>query len=102
MELLAKLEYLDHILREGFACLEHSSGAVRTARDIKVDGRPGQADMDKLTENDFREWKLTMVDSQERSTWRSGMRSVWRAASQLPVRGPTYVDISAPASKSKI
>ena len=41
-----------------------------------------------LTEKDCREWKLTTVDPQERSTWRSGVRSAMRAASQLPGRGP--------------
>ena len=39
-----------------------------------------------------REWKLTTVDPQERSTWRSGVRSAMRAASQLPGKGPTDVD----------
>ena len=29
----------------------------------------------KLTEKDCHEWKLTTVDTQERSTWRSGVRS---------------------------
>ena len=38
----------------------------------------------KLTEGDCREWKLPTVDPQERSTWRSGVRSAMRAASQLP------------------
>ena len=32
------------------------------------------------------------VDPQERSTWRSGVRSAMRAASQLPGKGPTDVD----------
>ena len=32
------------------------------------------------------------VDSQERSTWRSGERSAMHAASQLPGKGPTDVD----------
>ena len=41
-------------------------------------------------------WKLTKVDSQKRSTWRSGVRSAMGAASQLPGRGPTDVD-DAPA-----
>ena len=45
----------------------------------------------KLTEKDCREWKLTTVDPQERSTWRSGVRSAMRAASQLPGR-PTDVN----------
>ena len=34
--------------------------------------------------------------TEERSTWRSGVRSAMRAASQLPGRGPTDVD-DAPA-----
>ena len=46
----------------------------------------------KLTENDCHEWKLTIVDPQERSTWRSGVRSAMRAASQLPGRGSTDED----------
>ena len=58
-------------------------------------GRPKQT-WKKLTEEDCREWKLTTVDPQERSTWRSGVRSAMRAASQLPGKGPTDVD-DAPA-----
>ena len=54
-------------------------------------GRP-KLTWKKLTEK----WKLTTVDPQERSTWRSGVRSAMRAASQLPGRGPTDVD-DAPA-----
>ena len=48
------------------------------------------------TDKDCREWKLTTVDPQESSTWRSGVRSAMRAASQLPGKGPTDVD-DAPA-----
>ena len=44
------------------------------------------------TEKDCREWKLTTVDPQERSTWRSDVRSAMPAASQLPVRGSTDMD----------
>ena len=40
------------------------------------------------TDEDCREWKLTTVDHQERSTWRSSVRSAMRAASQLPGRVP--------------
>ena len=47
-------------------------------------------------EKDCLEWKLTTIDPQERSTWRSGMRSAMHAASQLPGRGLTDVD-DAPA-----
>ena len=109
-ELLAKLqlEDLNLILRERrlrwFGHVERSSGAIRTAYDMQIDGkrgggggagRPTQT-WKKLTEKDCREWKLTTVDPQERSTWRSGVRSAMRAASQLPGKGPTDVD-DAPA-----
>ena len=108
-ELLAKLqlEDLDLILRERrlrwfarFGHVECSSGAIRTAYDIQIDGRRGaggpKQTWKKLTEKDCREWKLTTVDPQERSTWRSGVRSAMCAASQLPGKGPTDVD-DAPA-----
>ena len=80
--------------------MERSSGAIRTAYDIQIDGRrvagrPKQT-WEKLTEKDCREWQLTTVDPQERSTWRSGVRSAMRAASQLPGKEPTDVD-DAPA-----
>ena len=105
-ELLAKLqlEDLNLILRERrlrwFGHVERSSGAIRTAHDIQIDGKRGaerpKQTWKKLTEKDCREWKLTTVDPQERSTWRSGVRSAMRAASQLPGKGPTDVD-DAPA-----
>ena len=42
--------------------------------------------------------QFTTVDPQERSTWRSGVRSAMRAASQFPGKGPTDVDVApAPA-----
>ena len=68
--------------------------------DMQIDskrgaGRPKQT-WKKLTEKDCHEWKLTTVDPQERSTWRSGVRSAMRAASQLSGKGPTDVD-DAPA-----
>ena len=38
------------------------------------------------------------MDPQERSTWRSGVQSAMRAASQLPGKGPADVaDAPAPA-----
>ena len=108
-KLLAKLELedLNLILRERRLCwfgyVERSSGAVRTACDIQIDGRQraGRPKLTwkKLTEKDCCEWKLTTVDPQERSTWRSGVRSAMRAASQLPGRGPPHVD-DAPAPAS--
>ena len=60
-------------------------------------GREAQASMEE-TEKDCREWKLTTVDPQQRSTWHSGVRSAMRAVSQLPGRGATDVgDASASA-----
>ena len=60
-------------------------------------GREAQANMEE-TDKGCREWKLTTVDPQERSTWRSGVISAMRAASQLPGKGPTDVgDAPAPA-----
>ena len=97
-ELLAKLELEDFILilRERrlhwLGHVERSSGAVSTACDIQIDGRRGarrpKLTWKKLTEKGYREWKLTTVDPQERSTWRSAMR----AASHVPGRGPTDMD----------
>ena len=85
--------------------MERSSGAIRTACDIKIDGRQGEGrpklTWKKLTERDCREWKLTAVDPLERSTWRSGVRSAMPTASHLPGRVPTDVD-DAPAPASKI
>ena len=79
--------------------LERSNGAVKTAFDIQIDGKrgPGRPKMTwkQLTERDFREWKLSAIDPHDRDTWRSGVRSAMRAASQLPGRGPTVVDIAS-------
>ena len=101
-KLLAKLEIedLDLILRERRLCwfgyVDRSSGAVRTACDIQICGRRGAGRpkliWKKLMEKDCREWKPSTVDPQERSTWRSGVRSTMHAASQLPGKGPTDVD----------
>ena len=60
------------------------------------EGRPKRA-WGKLAEKNCREWKLTTVDPQERSTWRSGVRSAMRAASQLPGRPTDVDDAPAPA-----
>ena len=75
-ELLAKLELQDLylIFRERrlrwFGHVERSSGADRTACDIRIDGRQGarrpKLTWKKLTEKDCREWKLKTVDSQKK------------------------------------
>ena len=63
-----------------------------------VDGKrgPGRPKMTwkQLTERDCREWKLSAIDLHDRHTWRSGMRSAMHAASQIPGRGPTDVDVA--------
>ena len=82
--------------------MERSNGAVKTAFDLQVDGKhgPGRPKMTwtQLTERDRREWKLSAIDPHDTDTWRSGVRSGVRsamcAASQLPGRGPTVVDMA--------
>ena len=41
----------------------------------------------QLTERDRREWKLSAINPHDSDTWRSGVNSAMRAASQLPGRG---------------
>ena len=48
----------------------------------------------QLTERDYIELKLSAIDPHDRDTWRSGVRSAMRAASHLPRRGPTAVNIT--------
>ena len=47
-------------------------------------GGPRLSTWKQLTERDCREWKLSAIDHHDRHTWRSGVRSAMRAASQLP------------------
>ena len=108
-ELLVQLgiEDLDLILKERrlrwCGHVERSSGAIKTAFDIQVDGKrgPGRPKMTwkQLTERDCREWKLSAINPHDRRTWRSGVRSAMHAASQLSGRGPTDADVApVPAS----
>ena len=51
----------------------------------------------QLTESDCREWKLSAIDTHDRHTRRSGVRSAMHAASQLPRRGgccPLYLHVT--------
>ena len=103
-ELLARLgiEDLDLILKERrlrrYGHVESSNGAVKTAFDIQIVGKrgPGRPKMTwkQLTERDCSEWKLSAINPYDSDTWRSGVRSATCAASQLPDRGPTVVDIA--------
>ena len=96
------IEDLDLILKERrlwwYGHVECSSGAIKTAFDIQVDGKhgPGRPKMTwkQLTERDCREWKLLAINPHDRSTWRSGVRSAMLSASQLSGRGPTDVDVA--------
>ena len=58
--------------------MERSNGAVKTAFDIQVDGKPGpgrpKMTWKLLTERDCREWKLSAINPHDRYTWRSGVR----------------------------
>ena len=103
-ELLARLsiEDLDLVLKERrlhwYGHVEFSSGAVKTAFHIQVEGKcgPGRPKMTwkQLTERDCRELKLSAINPHDRHTWRSGVRSALLAASQLSGRGPTAVDVA--------
>ena len=68
------------------------------ACDIQVVGKRGlgrlKVTWKQLTERDCREWKLSAIDPHDRYTWRSGVRSAMRAASQLSGRGPTDVAVA--------
>ena len=56
-----------------------------------------------MRKEDYHEWKLTTIDPQERSAWRSDGKSAMHAASQLPGKGSNDVDVApAPACLSKI
>ena len=96
-----RLRWYGHVERSSvrwYGHVERSSGAIKTAFDIQVDGKrgPGRPKMTwkQLTERDCREWKLSAINPHERHTWRSGVRSAMRAASQLSGRGPTDVDVA--------
>ena len=65
-----------------------------TYRLMESMGLGGQMTWKQLTERDRREWKLPAINPHDRDSWRSGVRSAMRAASQLPGRGPTVVDMA--------
>ena len=75
------------------AQLPHEGLAVDFGCGKRGPGRPKMT-WKQLTEKDRREWKLSAIDPHDRDTWRYGVRSAMRAASQLPGRGPTVVDMA--------
>ena len=65
---------------------------------VQGGGKKPKLTWKKLTERVCHEWKLMTDDPQERSTWRSGVRSAMHSVRQLPGKGPTDVDdVPAPA-----
>ena len=85
----SKFKDLDLILKERrirwYGHVERSNGAVKTAFNIQIDGKPGpgrpKMTWRQLTERDCREWKLSAINPHDRGTWRSGARSAVHAAS---------------------
>ena len=102
---LARLEIddLNIILREkrllSVGHFECSSGAIKTVFNVQIEGKrgPGRPKMTwrTLSERDRSEWNLNKVDPCARDLWRSSVRSAMRAASQLPGRESTDVDLSS-------
>ena len=78
--------------------MEHSSGAIRTAFDIQVDGKcgPGRPKMTWrwLTGRDCRGWGLSAVCPRGGRAWGSGVGFAMHEASQVSGRGPTDVDVA--------
>ena len=76
-----------------------SNCAVKSVCDIlQVDGKHGlgrpKLTWKQLTGRNRKEWKLSASDPHGRHTCGSGVRSAMRAASQLPGRGSTDVDVA--------
>ena len=70
--------------------LTYESGAlpIELRGPAKLMESLGLGGKDDLTERDHRQWKLSAINSHDRDTWISGVRSAMHAASQLPGRGP--------------
>ena len=99
IKLLARLgiEDLDVILKER-RLRWYGHVDIKAAFDIQVNEKCGprrpKMTWKQLTERDSRDWKLSAIDPHDRDTWRSGVRSATPAASQMPGRGPTVVDMA--------
>ena len=88
------IEDLDLILKERrlrwYGHVERSNGAVKTAFDIQVDGKRGPGRL-KMTWKQLIEGLLSAINPHDRHT---GVKSAMLAASQLPARWPTSVDVA--------
>ena len=86
------LDDIDTIIRERrlrwYAHVERSNGAIKTARDLVVEGKrgPGRPKMTwrEIAERDRKQWNLLAVDPHNKDEWRSAVKQAMRAASQLP------------------
>ena len=78
--------------------MELSNGAVKTAFDIQIVGKTSaweaQDDLEAADREGLQRVEALQLSTLMIETWRSGVRSAMRAASQLPRRGPTVVDIA--------
>ena len=103
-ELLAQLgiEDLDLILKERrlrwYGHVERSSGAIKTAFHIQVEGKggPGRPKMTwkQLTERDCKEWKLLAINPHDRNMWRSGEQAGYLEGGPLMWMLPLYLHIN--------
>ena len=86
------LDDINIIIRERrlrwYAHVERSTGAIRTTRDLMVEGTrgPGRPKLTwrEIAERDRKEWNLLAVDPHNKDEWRSEVRQAMRAASQSP------------------
>ena len=79
---------LDLVLREWwlrwYGHVEWSNGAIKSTRDLSLEGRRGprwpKMSWWKLTEHDWKQWKLLSLNPQDRKAWRSGIRLAIKSA----------------------
>ena len=68
--------------------VERSSGAIKVAKDLEVEGRKGpgrpKLSWSEVTARDRKQWNLTAVDPQDKTAWRTAVRGAMTAASQTP------------------
>ena len=98
LEVVASFCYLGDMLSAAGGCELSTTTGVKTAwkkfKELKPVLFSRHLSWKQLTKRDCREWKLSPIDPHDRDTWRSGVRPALRAASQLPGRGPTVVDMA--------
>ena len=74
-------------------------GAIKTAFDITVNGKCGsgcvaQDDVEATDNEGLQRVNFSAINPSDRDTWRSGVRSAMHAASQLPGRWHTDVNVA--------